>query len=141
MIQNFKQLAVAAARSASDKKAEDVLLLNLSGAPSALADYVLMMSANSHVHLRTLGDAVADALEQHGLVPLHRDGSKSGHWLALDYGGLLVHVFHHQARAFYSLERLWPEAKKVRWELRHDGMPGGAKKPKAAASAKRKKGS
>ena len=116
MISNFKKIAIAAARGASAKKAEDVLLLDLKDSQQSLCDYLLILSANSQVHLKTLRDAVEESLEKEGLVPIHQEGTKSGQWTALDYGGVLIHVFHHGARKFYSLERLWPDAKKVRWQ-------------------------
>jgi ribosome-associated protein len=116
LISNFKKIAIAGARGADAKKAEEILLLDLRANPQGLGDYILMMNANSQVHLRTLRDAVEDSLEKAGLAPLHQEGAKSGQWIALDYGGLLIHIFHREARKFYSLERLWPEAKKVLWQ-------------------------
>ena len=91
-------------------------MLDLRQSPQSLCDYLLIMSANSQVHLRTLGDAVEESLKNEELVPSHREGTHSGQWTVLDYGGVLIHVFHHEARNFYSMERLWPDARKVRWQ-------------------------
>ncbi len=93
----------------------DITLLDIRRAQSGPSDYILIASANSTVHVKTLRDAVEETLEQLGVWPLHKEG-KGSHWMALDYGGLLVHIFLQETREFYSLERLWLEARQVIWE-------------------------
>ena len=107
---------MAAASAADAKKGMEISVLDLRRARAGLSDYLLLMSANSHVHMRTLRDSVEESLEGYGLTPLHRDGQRESQWTALDYGGLMVHIFVEEARDFYSLERLWPEAKPIPWE-------------------------
>ena len=89
----FRKFAILAARSADDKKAMDISLLDLKRTQGSISDYVLILSANSQVHLRILRQFVEESLEKAGLEPLHQDGMRSGNWTALDYGGLVVHIF------------------------------------------------
>ena len=77
-----------------------------------------------------LQDVVEETLDKGGLDPVHRDGRNSAQWRVLDYGGLIVHIFHENARGFYSMERLWEDAVKVRWQT--------AVRPKAKAKTKHK---
>ena len=114
--EEYKKMAVLAARVADEKKAEDILLLDLRRMQQGLSDFLLILSANSRVHLRTLYDAIEETLGKMSLLPVHRDGLQSAQWCILDYGGFLVHVFHRDARAFYSLERLWESPKKIAWQ-------------------------
>lgn len=111
----FKQFALLAAEQADSKKALDILLLDLRKVANAISDYSLVLSANSQTHLKALSEAIEDRLEDNGLRALHKDGSNGGHWLVLDYGGFIVHIFHEEVRQFYSLERLWENAKKISW--------------------------
>ena len=97
----------------------DIRLLDLKRTQGALSDYLLILSANSQVHMKALRDTIEQSLEQLGASLLHQDGTKGSQWIALDYGGLLIHIFHEEAREFYSLERLWPEASAVRWNETH----------------------
>lgn len=112
----FRKIAVTAARRASEKKAENIFLFDLRNAPHGLSDFFLILSANSQVHLKTLRETIQETLEKIGIAPLHQDGIGSEQWSVLDYGGFIVHIFHEAVREFYSLERLYEEAKKIRWE-------------------------
>ena len=105
-----------AARKAEDKKAEDIVLLDMKKASGGIADYVLIVSANSGVHMKTLRDAIEESLYKKNLKPIHQDGRRSDQWMALDYGGLLVHILSFAARRLYNLERLWENAKEVSWD-------------------------
>ncbi|MBI2119098.1 MAG: ribosome silencing factor [Elusimicrobia bacterium] len=111
----FKKFAILAAEQADSKKALDILLLDLSKVQSAISDYSLVLSANSQTHLNALSEAIEERMEDNGLRAVHKDGAHGGHWLVLDYGGFVVHIFHEAVRKFYSLERLWENAKKVSW--------------------------
>ena len=114
----FKRLAMLAARAADDKKAEDVVLLHVKPV-SGVADYMVIASTNSTPQLEAVDDHVKKTLKDEGVLALHRDGRLSDRWRVLDYGGLLVHLMHPDARAFYRLESLFEGAKKVKWEDAH----------------------
>lgn len=111
----FKKLAVKAARAADDKKAEDITLLHVRPV-SGVADYVLIASVGSRPQLEAVEDHVKKELKDEGVLALHRDGRLSDRWRVLDYGGLLVHMMHPEARDFYRIESVFDGAKKVKWE-------------------------
>jgi ribosome-associated protein len=110
----FRELAKAAARAAAEKKAVDLVLLDVRQ-ESDLADYILLASADSSVQMRAVSESVSDHLAESGVRLIHREGRARDRWMALDYGGLVVHVLMAEARAFYRLDSLWEKAKPVKW--------------------------
>ncbi len=113
----FRSLATHAARAAYDKKAENIVLLDIHRL-SSLADYALLVDVQSPAHLEAVEAAVSELLEGSGVELLHRDGAHSGLWRVLDFGGLIVHLTHPEARAFYALDKLYRDAPKQRWQPR-----------------------
>jgi ribosome-associated protein len=101
-----------AARAALDKRAVDLVLLDLKGL-SSVADFFLVCSGTSAIQVDTIADAVQQALRAAGVRIRHREGTAESGWLLLDYGDLVVHVFLEATRAFYALERLWGDAPAV----------------------------
>lgn len=110
----FKKLAVMAARAADDKKADDIVLLHTRPL-SSVADYVLIVSADSRPQVEAVEDHVKKTLKEQGTPALHRDGRLSDRWRVLDFGGLLVHIMHPETREFYRVEQVFAGAKKVAW--------------------------
>ncbi len=110
----FKFIAVAAARAAYEKKGEEIALLNVRST-SGVADFILLVTVTSPAHLEAVEHEVTDTLEKSGIELRHRDGSYSGLWRVLDYGGVLVHLMHTEARDFYALDKLYHDAPKQRW--------------------------
>jgi ribosome-associated protein len=103
----IEQLAFLAADAADDRKAGDMVLINI-GEVSTLADYLLIVTGFSKVQLRAISDSVADKLEAElGRVPLRTEGHNKGGWILLDYGDLIVHILMPELREFYSLEAFW----------------------------------
>ena len=111
----FKFVAVAAARAAYDKKGEEITLLNVRST-SGVADFILLVTVSSPAHLEAVEHGVSVLLEAAGIELRHRDGSHSGLWRVLDYGGILVHLMHSEARDFYALDKLFHDAPKQRWQ-------------------------
>jgi ribosome-associated protein len=111
---DFRKLAKAAAVAVDDKKAVDVLVLDIRK-ESDVADYMVIAGAQSSTQLRALFDGVEASLLELGIKPLHREGKARNRWLVLDYGGLVVHILSGEAREFYRLESLWEKAKLVKW--------------------------
>ena len=111
----FKKIAVLAANTGNSKKAEDIAIYEL-GEESMMADYVVIMTAESHPQIKAIEDAVSHSLKQKDLYILYRDGLESKNWKILDYGGVIVHIFESETREFYSLDKIYHEAKKVKWE-------------------------
>jgi ribosome-associated protein len=103
----IEQLAFLAAEAADDRKAGDMVLINI-GEVSTLADYLLIVTGFSKVQLRAISDSVADKLEEDlDRVPLRTEGHNKGGWILLDYGDLIVHILMPELREFYSLEAFW----------------------------------
>jgi ribosome-associated protein len=96
----------AAAQAALDKKATDVVALDLRKS-SAFTDYFLLVSGQNQRQITTIADAVQETLRGKGLRPDHAEGYPRHEWILLDYGTFVVHVFTPRMRTFYDLERLW----------------------------------
>jgi len=106
------QLAKAAVDIASDKKASDVLLLDIRDI-STIADYFVICTGNNTRQIQAIADALNDDLKKQGAQLLYREGGSETGWVLLDYGDIIVHVFAPKEREYYRLERLWSEAKTV----------------------------
>lgn len=89
-----------------DRKAEDVVLLDMRGLGGA-TDFFLIASGRSDTHVTAIADHLVDSLKEQGLRPLGVEGMRGGRWVLVDYVDFVVHIFHPEARAFYQLERLW----------------------------------
>jgi ribosome-associated protein len=104
---------VAAAVEASlDKKAEDVVVLDLRTA-SSFTDYFVLATGTNQKQILAIADGVLRVLREKGLRPNHSEGYPRQEWILLDFGGLVVHVFTQRLRAFYDLERLWGGAARL----------------------------
>lgn len=105
--------AIALARRivdlASDKKASDIVLLEVGGL-TTLADYFVICSAQSERQLGAVVDGIISGLRDEGVKPIGREGPPAAHWLLVDYGSVIVHVMAPPERDFYQLERLWADA-------------------------------
>jgi ribosome-associated protein len=97
------------AAAASDKKARDIVILNLTGI-STVADEFIICSAASSTQVKAIADHIEDKLVEQGYAPLRKEGGREGRWILLDYGDTVAHVFVEEERAFYNLERLWGDA-------------------------------
>jgi ribosome-associated protein len=110
----FKPLAIAAARSIYDRKAEKIVVLDVRKT-SPLSDYMIIATALSRPHLEALEDKVSEDLEKLGLRVHRRNKPQTDLWRVLDYGGLIVHLMNDDARKLYALEKLHEGAKEVSW--------------------------
>lgn len=104
----------AALEAADDRKARDVVALDLRGLTDA-TDFFIVASGTSDAHVRGIADAIIEGLHRLGLHPHHVEGLQTGRWALLDFVDVVVHVFHPEARSFYQLERLWHDAPVVRF--------------------------
>lgn len=96
----------------SNRKAEDLTAIEI-GNISIIADYFLLATGNSTTQVKSLAEEVEFQFSQIGIEPLRTEGMRSGTWAVLDYGGLVVHIFHRETREFYNLERLWADGERV----------------------------
>ena len=109
---NANEVALAVTKALDEKKGMDIKLLKIDKV-SSLADYFVICTGTSNTHVRTLCDFAEYTLEQLGEPMLGREGHRGNSWELLDFGSIVVHVFTEEARAFYSLERLWADAEQV----------------------------
>ena len=107
------EIAMNAAKALADKKGLSIQLLHVADL-TTLAEYFLICTGTSAIHVNTLCDAVEKAVaDDMGESLLHREGHRSGTWVLLDFGCLIVHVFTEETRKFYDLEHLWSDATPV----------------------------
>jgi len=101
-----------AVRAALDKKAMEVVVLDLRQTP-AFTDFFLLCSGQNQRQVHAIADAVEEALRAARVRPNHVEGYDRGDWVLMDFFTFIVHVFTPQTREFYSLERLWGDAERI----------------------------
>jgi ribosome-associated protein len=109
-----------AAEAASSKLATDIVALDVSE-HLPLADIFLLCSARNERMVLSIADAIEEALAQHKVRRLRHEGRGEGRWVLLDFGDVIVHVFHEEERLYYQLERLWKDCPVVPLELSSAG--------------------
>ncbi len=95
-----------------NKKGYDVIVLDLKNIAS-FTDYFVICSADSDTQVKAIAEEVEEELRKEGIKCWHREGLKALNWVLLDYVDVVVHVFHKDARAYYSIEKLWGDAPSV----------------------------
>ena len=107
-----KDIAFSAANVLDQKNARDVKILKIEEL-TVLANFFVICTASTTTHIKTLTDELEKKLEEFGEHPIRREGYRSGGWILLDYGCVVVHVFLEELRGFYNLERLWGDAEQL----------------------------
>jgi ribosome-associated protein len=97
---------------AEDKKAADIVLLDLAGL-TTIADAFVICSGGSERQLDAIADGILSALRDQGIRPIGREGTAASHWVLVDLGSVIVHIFTPPERDYYSLEKHWSEAKTI----------------------------
>jgi len=127
-VKSSKDLALIAAEAAAEKKAEDIVALEVSEL-LVVTDYFVVATGKTDVQVRAIADEVEHQLfERGGVKPIGREGVSEGKWVLLDFGDLVIHVFQPEEREFYRLEKLWAEAPRL-------SMPESVSGPVVPASA------
>ncbi len=108
-IASSRDLALAAAQAGLEKKAEEVLVLDVRALTSYAEQFVLL-SGTSERQVEAIAENIELALKKQGERPIGVEGYGHGTWVLLDYGDVVVHVFHRDTRAIYDLEGLWADA-------------------------------
>lgn len=106
--QNAQDMLRIAAEAAIAKGGEDLVALDVSE-PLPLVDIFLLVTGNSERNVAAIADEVEDQLLQAGHKRVRREGRAEARWVLLDFGDLVVHVFHSEERVYYGLERLWKD--------------------------------
>ncbi|TFD94060.1 ribosome silencing factor [Cryobacterium lactosi] len=102
------ELLKVAAAAADSKAGEDLVAIDVSN-PLPLADIFLIVTGRSERNVVAIAGEIEDKLIEAGHKPLRREGRAEGRWILVDFGDLVVHVFHEEERVYYSLERLWKD--------------------------------
>jgi ribosome-associated protein len=110
------ELVALAAAAADSKSAEDLVALDVSG-PLPLTDVFLLATGRNERNVQSIAGEVEDRLNEAGVKTLRREGRAEGRWVLLDFGDLVVHVFHEEDRMYYALERLWKDCPVVPLDL------------------------
>ena len=99
-------------KAVKGKKATDLVVLDVRGLTS-IADFFIICSGSSNRQVMAIAEFIQIYLKKHGIKPLSVEGIKEGHWILLDYGHVIIHVFYEPLRNFYDLEGLWTDAKRI----------------------------
>lgn len=119
--EHAKQILQLAAKAADSKSGEDLVALDVSG-PLPLTDAFLLVSGRVERNVIAIAGEIEDQLNEAGVKTLRREGKAGGRWVLLDFGDLVVHVFHEEDRMYYALERLWKDCPVIPLELPvHEG--------------------
>jgi len=111
-IENLDDRVLVALQAAGEKKAIDIVVLDLREIAS-FTDYFIVTSGANERQVQAISDAVYESLKKIGSAAARVEGYKTAEWILLDYGDFVIHVFEQKARNFYDLERLWRGAKRV----------------------------
>lgn len=104
-----KNIALLGASAASGKKASGIVMLDMRGL-TGFTDYFLICTGDTDTQIRTIADAIIGDLKKRKVRALHVEGYEEARWVLLDYGDMVVHIFHPELREFYQLEKLWADA-------------------------------
>lgn len=110
---NSRMLAKAIAGAALEKKAQDVVVLDLRKL-TTFTDFFVVCSGTSDRQVQTIGQSIEDTLRTKKRKPFGVEGYETGHWVLIDYGDVVAHVFYHLNREHYQLEKLWFDAPRIK---------------------------
>lgn len=114
--EHARALVRTAAAAADEKQAIDLVALDVSG-PLPLTDIFLLASGRNERNVLAIADEIEARMLEAGAKPLRREGRAEGRWVLLDFGYIVVHVFHEEDRMYYSLERLWKDCPVIPLDL------------------------
>ena len=101
-----QELSLRLAQLLYDRKARDIVVLNVTHL-TVLCDHMIIASGRNPNQVSSLADAVDELMAQENQILRRSEGRREGRWIVLDYGNLIIHLFHRDERAFYGLDRLW----------------------------------
>jgi ribosome-associated protein len=104
-----RELLLTAVKAADDKRAEDIMVLNMKGI-SLIADYFVICHGNSDKQVQAIAREIREKAEEQGYNLKRMEGFDEARWVLIDIGDVVVHIFHKEERSYYNLERLWGDA-------------------------------
>lgn len=104
-----RELLMTAVKAADDKRAEDIMVLNMKGI-SLIADYFIICHGNSDKQVQAIAREIREKALEKGHELKRMEGFDEARWVLIDIGDVVVHVFHREERSYYNLERLWGDA-------------------------------
>jgi ribosome-associated protein len=110
-----RELALVAANAAADKKASDVIVLDVSD-QLVITDCFVIASAANERQVGAIVDNIEEKMREAGTKPVRREGAREGRWVLLDFVDVVVHVQHTEERVFYGLERLWKDCPRIEFD-------------------------
>jgi len=112
-VNSSKEWALLAAEAASDKKATDIVAMDVAEL-LVVTDYFVICTGKTNIQVKAIADEVEDRLRvDGGIKPIGREGLDEARWVLLDFGDLVIHVFQPEEREFYRLEKLWSSAERL----------------------------
>ena len=115
MVTDSGDLARVAARAASSKQGEAIVILDVRELLT-ITDYFVITSGASDRQVNTLADEIVRTLKDHGVRPVAEERDAQARWILLDFGDFVVHVFRQEEREYYRLENLWADAPRIEWD-------------------------
>ena len=112
---NILKVVKTAARIADDRKADYIKILDMSSR-LIITDYFIIIGAKNTRLTRRIEEDISVSLKKQGVYAIHSDGTNEGNWILIDYDDFVIHIFTEEIRQFYDLERLWKDAKEVKWD-------------------------
>jgi ribosome-associated protein len=106
---NERELLMTAVKAADDKRAEDIMVLNMKGI-SLIADYFIICHGNSDKQVQAIAREIREKAAEQGIELKRMEGFDEARWVLIDLDDVVVHVFHKEERSYYNLERLWGDA-------------------------------
>lgn len=119
-----EEMAEILGRLADDKKALDIVVMNLEGLTD-IADYFVIAGGTSERHVRTIADGIREGVKEKKVRPAATEGYDEGRWVILDFQSVIVHIFLAPLRELYDLESLWIEAKRYRIKKENEDIEVG----------------
>ncbi|HLY73399.1 MAG TPA: ribosome silencing factor [Planctomycetota bacterium] len=110
-----RQLALIAAEICDDKKAKDIIILDVRKV-TTISDYFIICSTSNERQARAIAEELRLKMRELGKVQMGVEGMQDGRWVLQDFADIVLHVFHESQREFYDIEGLWADAKQVRWK-------------------------
>jgi len=107
-----KEMARIVCEALAEKKALDIKIINIEEI-SVLADYFIISSGSNRNQVQAMVDNVEEFMEKAGYRPRQIEGYQTAHWILMDYGDIVIHVFDEENRLFYDLERIWRDGKSL----------------------------